>query len=113
MTPVDSSDPTVAFLTWVLTWVAGRLVSGPKLQKLRHALPIAAVLIAIGLRAAIETSEGVELSLSTVLRGIAAGGAAVLGHSQLRELHKALAKPEVAPSLPDVEESLGDLPPPG
>ena len=92
MTP-DSTDPTVVLLTWVLTWLVGKIVSGPKLKQIRHALPVVAVLLAIGLRAGIEASQGDELGLSTVFRGLAAGAAAVLGHSQLRELHKLLAKP--------------------
>jgi hypothetical protein len=87
---IDGTDPLVVLLTWALTLVVGKLVKKGKFSKLRHMLPAFAVLGAVAIRAIIEASQGAELTVDTALRALAAGGVAVMGHSQIREIQKAM-----------------------
>ena len=93
---VDITDPGVIALTWFLTWAIGKYA--PWLSdKGRPIIPIVAVLIAVGVRAGLDASMGQPIDLESVTRGVAAGAAAVMGHSQVRGLQKALMKPPEEP----------------
>lgn len=97
---VDETDPLVFLLAWGLTYAAGRLCKG-RTQKLRRALPAIAVMLAVVLRVlwAIWSNEG--LSLATFLRAMGAAGTAVLCHSQLREILKAVVDEEASGARDD------------
>lgn len=85
---VDATDPIVVVLTWVLTYLAGLL--GERVDdRLRHLLPLVALVIAVAARAVLETLQGEAVTGETVLRALAAAGTAVLAHSQVREALKA------------------------
>lgn len=93
MIPFDSTDPVVALLAWGLTLLVGKLIDLTQRPKLRTALPIMAVLLAVAARSAIAAMDGTlyldgMFHWDILLRGLAAGAAAVLGHSQMRELLK-------------------------
>lgn len=90
---VDATDPLVVGLTWALTWAAGRWAIP---ARYRGALPALAVLLAVAVRAGLDAAQGMPLTPETVARAVAAGGVAVMGHSQVREIQKALAKPAPA-----------------
>ena len=85
---VDATDPLVVALTWALTWGAGRWFSRRQFEQARQALPVIAVLCAVGLRAALDAAAGMPLSMDALLRALAAAGVAVLGHSQVRGVQK-------------------------
>jgi hypothetical protein len=87
---VDGTDPIVVGLTWLTTWMMMRyLPDGERSDTIRRAIPVLCVLFAVGWRAALDTFiVGADVDLATVLRGVAAGAAAVAGHSQIRELQK-------------------------
>ena len=95
---VDATDPAVALIAWGLTILLAKYA--PWLSdRGRPVIPVAAVLVAVGVRAGIDASMGDPLTLATVVRGIGAGTAAVMGHSQLREAQKAMVRIP-APSAP-------------
>lgn len=87
---VDLTDPCVVLITWGLTWGVGRFCT-KHMDRLRHLLPVVALVLAVGARASLDTMLGVPLSWDSVFRGVASAGTAVLGHSQFREAVKALA----------------------
>lgn len=102
--PFDGTDPVVVVLTWFLTMLLGKLITRFTLDQYRAALPFAAVVLATGIRVGIDAVMGDPLTWATLARALAAGGVAVLSHSQLREVMKALPSPvdsaddnEVAP----------------
>jgi len=95
----DAIDPIVVLLAWALTYAAGRYAV-PK--SLRGALPLVAVLGACALRAGGDALLGTPLDLETFLHAVGAAGVAVLGHSQFRELQKAIAKP-IEPDSAEVD----------
>lgn len=86
---VDATDPAVVIVTWGLTWLVGKYAPWFS-DRGRTIIPIVAVLLAVGVRAGIDASSGEPLAVSTVTRGIAAGAAAVMGHSQVREFQKVM-----------------------
>lgn len=90
---MDIADPFVAALTVALTWAARRYSSGKLEAWLVRLTPIAAVLIAVGLRAAVESAQGLPLSWSTVTHAAQAGVSAVFAHTALRSLLKAAEEP--------------------
>lgn len=101
-TLVDPSDPLVVIITWLLTLLAGKLINLAERPKLRTALPLVLLLVAVASRAAFTASEGVDaFSWDVVLRGLAAAGTAILAHSQLREVLKLLAAPPAEPPAED------------
>lgn len=91
---VDATDPIVVAITWALTYALGRWAPGLN-GKLRPVLPVVALLLAVGLRAGMDTAQGQAPAttgewLAMLARGVAAGGAVVLAHSQVREVQKAV-----------------------
>lgn len=96
-TPVDASDPLVVVVSWVLTLVAGKLLNTTERRKFRKALPALAFLFAVAIRAGVDVAQGHPLDLQTLLRALAAGGIAVAGHSQFREVAKMLEAPPLDP----------------
>jgi hypothetical protein len=97
---VDEMDPFVAVLTWLLTFVASKYAIPARLRPL---IPVIAILIATGLVAGLQASQGEALTFATVIRGLGAGAAAIAGHSGMREAHKLLSSEE-APAE-EAEES--------
>jgi hypothetical protein len=83
---VDYTDPLVALMAWLLTFMAGHV---PWMNDRRHLLPTVAVLSAIGVRAGLDVTTGEPLTAATVARGFAAGATAVLADVQRRQLDKA------------------------
>jgi len=104
---VDATDPVVVMLAWGLTWLVGKYA--PWLSaKGRVIIPMVAVIIAVGARAAVDASMGDPLNVETITRGVGAGAAAVMGHAQTRSFQKALMGPpsEDAPaSEADTDET--------
>jgi len=96
---LDGTDPLVVGLAWALTWALGRWAPGLR-DRYRGALPVVAVLLAVAARAALDGMAGDPLTLDTLARAVAAGAVAVAGHSQLRELQKALVKPATTDPTP-------------
>lgn len=89
--PLDATDPLIVILTWALTLGIRTVVKdNGKWDKVRTVLPGIAILIAVGLRAAIETMEGQVLTTDSFLRAVAAGAVAVMMHSQARGIQKGL-----------------------
>jgi hypothetical protein len=88
---VDGTDPLVVGIAWALTWALGRWAPGLR-DRYRGALPVVAVLLAVGARAALDAAAGDPLTLDTLARALAAGAVAGAGHSQVREVQKALVK---------------------
>lgn len=89
MTPeltMDAADPLVIVLTWVLTWAVGRWMPG--LKNHRKVLPTVAVLIAVFIRAVMESTQGEPLTTQTILHGLSAGAITVMGHAQVRQFTK-------------------------
>lgn len=91
--PVDGTDPLVMALAWLITFGLHAVAKkyGAKnrvVRRMQHLMPVFAVVAAAGLRAAYGVAAGEPLTASTVLRAVAAGGVAVLGHSQGREILK-------------------------
>lgn len=84
-----TTEPAVAVATWLLLSVARSLLPNADAM-LRRVAPMIAVLLAVGLQAGLAAASGGEVTFGTVLRGIVAGALAVLGHSQFREIVKAV-----------------------
>lgn len=91
LTPLPEEDLLAAVVAWALTWA---IAEHALAERLRPAIPALAVLLAVGLRAGADALAGVPLGLDTLLHGVAAGAGAVLAHSQVREVAKALARAE-------------------
>lgn len=98
---VDGTDPVVVVLTWLLTMILGKMIERFGLDEYRAALPAAAVVLATGIRIAIEAAMGDPLSIATVLRALAAGAVAVASHSQFREVFKLLPSPVKVDAAPE------------
>lgn len=97
---LDLSDPLVAIAAWGILLLVRKYSPKKMASWVRPALPFLAVLVAVFIRAGISASEGEPLTMGVLLRAVEAGGAAVLAHSQLRELvkvatRKAIGKREV------------------
>lgn len=89
--PFDITDPLAAINAWLLTALIRRFAPA-EWSWLRPLTPILAVLMAVFIRAAFAAVTGEEVTWDTLLRALAAGSAAVLAHSQFRELVKVGAK---------------------
>jgi len=87
--PFDGTDPLVAILAWGIM-VLARRYAPKRWGWLRKATPALAVLLAVFLRTALAAGQGEPLTVQVVLRALAAGAVAVWGHSQLREVVKAV-----------------------
>lgn len=85
---LDQTDPVVAMIAWALTFAVSKMPKIGESKNLRSALPLVAVLIAVGARTAMDSLSGVAFSWATIGHAIAAGGLAVLAHSQFSELMK-------------------------
>jgi uncharacterized membrane protein len=86
----DPSDPVLALATLLLAEVLKRLA--PSLaERLSPVLPLVVVLLAVALRALVDAVSAEGLTWSSVLRGLAAAGVAVLTHAQFRSVAKAVA----------------------
>ena len=90
---MDGSDPVVTVLAWGVVALLRRYAPASWEPFLRRATPGLVVLAAVFLRALIAVALSEPFTLASVLRALAAGGVAVLGHSQLR----ALLKTELTP----------------
>ena len=90
---VNVTDPIVVGLTMALTWVLGKFAP-PFQDKLRHWLPLIALIFAVLLRAVLDAMES-EVTLESLFRGLAAGGMAIASHQQVRQIVK--SKAEEAP----------------
>lgn len=100
---VTMADPVVALITWVLALALGKWAGRDKskIRKVKHFLPIVAVLLATFCYALVEQFKGqTALTPEVVLRGVLAAGTVVLGHSQWRELAK-LATASFGSAAPD------------
>lgn len=86
---IDETDPLVAALAWAITSVVSSFLKGERHAKMRRALPTVALVMAVGVRAAIDAFEGEPVSSETFVRALGAAGVAVLAHSQVREVSKA------------------------
>lgn len=89
---VDATDPAVMVIAWGLTYAVGRWCPPDFETRVRPILPVVALLAACGARAAIDATQGEPLTLEALLRAVAAAGVAVMGHSQVREVHKAVKR---------------------
>jgi len=101
--PFNITDPVVVLLSWALTALVGRIVNLTDKPKLRSSLPLVAVLLAVGAQTAFAAFNDTlmvdgALQWSVLLRGLAAGAMAVLGHSQMRELLKLVTPTNEAPT---------------
>lgn len=88
-----TANPTlVILLTWFLTWLVGKFFTS-KQSKMRSALPAVAFLLAFGLEIGYHAinSAGSSLSWALVGRALGEAGAAVIAHSQFREVVKMLS----------------------
>jgi len=114
--PVDGTDPLVMALAWVVAYGVNRWCKkkGDK-RKLRAATPVLAVLAAVALRTIITAVQGHPLTIDVILRAVAAGGVAVLSHSQVREVQKIWEEPEpkkrVGPSAARRNDTVPPNPP--
>ena len=106
--PLDIADPVAVLLAWALTMLLGHFIKLADRPKLRTALPIVAVLIAVAVRAGIEAGQGADaLTGEVLLRGMLAGATAVLAHSQFRAVLKVALKPkELLKGMADSSEKL-------
>lgn len=84
---VDPSDPFVMAVAWAITY-AVKTYAAEKYAKVRTALPLIALFVAVLVRTLFDLGQGHALSADTLLRAIAAAGVAVFAHSQVRELSK-------------------------
>lgn len=91
--PFDGTDPLIALLSWGLVATIRRYAPKTWVTTLRRVAPVLAVLLAVFLRVTVDQLMGQPLTWDVALRALAAGAVAVLGHSQLRELAKALPPP--------------------
>lgn len=91
--PFDGSDPLVALLAWGLAWLVHRYAPKAWSRWVRRLTPTVAVLLAVFLRAAWAVSQDEPFTVQVLLRAVAAGAVAVLGHSQIREVVKAVQPP--------------------
>lgn len=98
---LDSTDPTVAGVTWVLTFLLSTYIEGEKYANLRKALPVIAVLIAVFLRVVFALTMGNPLDWMLLARAFGSGAVAVLTHSQFREMVKLLVGSTVKPENPN------------
>lgn len=97
---IDELDPVVAALTWALTWAAARWALP---DRLRPAIPVLALAIAVGGVAAVSAVQGDPVTWHTLLRGLGAGAAAIAGHSGVREAQKALSDKPADTTAEDAE----------
>lgn len=95
--PVEVQDAGVVVLTWLMTYGAGKLFAKLDMSHMRKALPAVAVVFAVGLSAGFESLSGNALNFSSVVTALGAAGVAVLGHSQVREIFKAMEKGSLQP----------------
>lgn len=86
--PFDQTDPIAVAVAWLLTSVVSKTMESESTKRFRTALPLIAVLSAVGFRAAYSMIDGQPISLEMMLRALAAGAVAVFSHSQLREFIK-------------------------
>ncbi len=93
LVPVDPSDPVVVVLALVLTEALKGLVSEKTYARFAPVLPLFVVLLAVFIRVVYDTVTSEGLSWSTMLRGLASAGVAVLTHAQFRAVAKALTDP--------------------
>jgi hypothetical protein len=92
---VDATDPVVVAIAWALTFLVGKAVKDKeRFDRIRHVLPLIALVSAVAARAVIETMQGHELTPETAFRALAAGAVAVMSHAQVREFMKAGKKAE-------------------
>lgn len=101
---LSTTDPLTVAITWALTWGAGKLFDLAEKPKLRRALPMVAVLVALLVRTVIATVEGNPVTLELLGRGLIDGAMAVLGHSQFREVLKVIAPAEAPAEAEGGEE---------
>lgn len=91
--PFDPSDPVIAVGSVLLTEVLKRLA--PKLlDRLSPVIPALVCLLAIALRALLDAVAEGGVSWSSLWRGLAAAGVAVLSYSQVRSAGKAMDGPK-------------------
>lgn len=107
MTELTPADPAVLFLTLALTAAVRRMAPSAQRRRLRHLTPMLACLLAVGIRAALTSVQGDQLSWEVVARGLMSGVGAVWTHAQFRELMKAAteAQPQAEPEDPDLDPS--------
>ena len=108
--PFDGTDPIVVMLAWLLTMLLGKLIERVGLERYRAVLPVAAVVLAIGVRVGIDVTLEGPLTWATALRAIASGAVAVTSHAQFREVIKLVAS---ASKEPKTVPGIGALKPPG
>ena len=97
--PVDPSDPAVVLAAWLIMAGIKRWAPDAIAARLRPWIPLCAVIVAVFVRAGIDAAEGADLSTveawgAVLLRGGAAGAAAVWSHSQIREAAKSTIEAE-------------------
>lgn len=85
---MDQLDPVTIALTVALTALARRYSSGKVERTLVRLTPLVAVLIAVGVRAGIESAQGHPLSWSVLWHAAQAGANAVFAHAAFRSLVK-------------------------
>lgn len=85
---MEHLDPVTIALTVALTAAARRFSSGKLERALVRLTPLAAVCIAVGVRAALDAAQGAPLSLETVQHAVQAGANAVFAHAAYRSLVK-------------------------
>jgi hypothetical protein len=97
--PIDTTDLGMVALTWALTWLVGKLinkVSPATHSKMRALLPSVTVLLGVLLTVSYEyITAAATIDGGVILQGALRGAAAVLGHSQIREVLKVASKPKV------------------
>jgi len=96
----DLYSVLVAALTWVLTLGAGKVIDLSKYPRMRHILPLVAMVLATGLQSALAVWQGADaFSAEVLLTGLSTGAVAIASHSQGREILKLIA--ELGKPLPE------------
>lgn len=112
---VDGTDPVIAFLAWGIVALIRKYAPHSWDRFLRKGTPFLAVLVAVFIRALISVVLSEPFTLALFIRAFGAGAAAVLGHSQFRELLKVEMAPnparkKPAPKVDDQEKKNTTLP---
>lgn len=98
--PIDPSDPLVAFFALGLMEALKRVLKPAALARIGPIIPVIVVILALAMRVGYDASGG-QLAWSSVLRGLAAAGVAVMTHTQFRSVAKAVVEAKAANDVQD------------
>ena len=101
----DAIDPLIAIAAAALVTAVRKYAPAWLVAQFNQSTPTIVVIVAVGLRALYDTLAVGGVSIDTLGRGVAAGAAAIWGHTQVRSLLKAKVEAATAdaPTATDPE----------